>query len=347
MSSSPVDNNDSTHPTVSVIVPVYNTEPYLRDSIDSILSQTEKNLEVILVDDGSTDGSSEICDTYASSDQRVSVFHRKNSGVSSSRNFGVDRARGSYILFVDADDCISPHMLNLLLSSMSPKEDMAICGYASFRDGDDAVIRTVGEGEVPARAISPAEALQEMLYEEIITTSPWAKLFHRDLFDGIRFPDIKTAEDLAIMYLLIGKATSVSRVDLPLYGYRIRSGSAIRNIFSPERLHGLEHAFTMLGYVRENFPGIEKSAVNRYFMEAVYILQNMSVRNVLTDSGPYRRCSRAVHGSRTTVLLDRRARPRHRIYAALSYPGCWTLVLTGDVLRLVQRIRQLRHRDDA
>ncbi|MGP5614022.1 glycosyltransferase family 2 protein [Corynebacterium variabile] len=330
-------------PHVSIIIPVYNTLPYISATMESIIAQEYTDFEAILIDDGSTDGSSNVCDQYAKSDDRIRVIHKENSGAASSRNIGIQQSAGEFILFVDADDLIAPDMLSGMVGAMSPAEDLAVCGFQNFVDPEDIPSRDPRSATAyPTKIISPSETLIDMMYERLLTSSPWAKLFRRRLFEGIEFPDITTAEDLAIMYRLISRASSVARVDAPYYHYRLRPGSAIHSSFTPERTQGLVHSKRAVNAMADQFPNAEKAAVNRYFMEAVYILQNMTLRNAFNNRGSYLQCKEAINSSRSTVLHDRQACSRHRIYAAVSYLACWPLALSGDFLLLRQQIHWSR-----
>ena len=182
---------------ISVIVPVFNVELYLHKCLDSILNQTYKELEIIVVDDGSTDNSGEICEEYRRKDERVKVFHTGNHGLSTARNFGLDNANGEYIGFVDSDDWIEPNMYELLFERAEETEsDIVECGI--FTDYKTSTIRQ----SAIDRTVANEEALEALLKEEILT-QVWNKIYRRSIFNSVRFPDNRSFEDIATTYKLI------------------------------------------------------------------------------------------------------------------------------------------------
>lgn len=177
-------------PEISVIVPVYNAEKYLSCCINSILAQSFTNFELLLIDDGSTDKSSEICDDYAAKDQRIKVFHKKNGGVSSARNVGLDHATGKWITFIDSDDRIYEDIFNLISSSYD--EDLVIFNYDIYHNG------TIQCGKnIPSSYNSyPIKTLLDKYLSIELLRTPWSKFFKRDLINTLRFDNkIKIGED--------------------------------------------------------------------------------------------------------------------------------------------------------
>ena len=212
---------------VSVIVPVYNCETFLPACIDSILNQTYRDLEIILIDDGSGDGSGEICDAYAAEDARIRVIHQVNQGVSVARNSGLDVATGEWIAFVDADDTVEPDMYAVLVKlSVEHEADIALCGYRKVHfDGTSKDI--LGTGIL--RTQDPWEASECLLTGRYFTGSPWAKLYHKELFENIRFdPTLKINEDVLMNVQIFRNAKKLVFWDVPKYCYYEREGSATR-----------------------------------------------------------------------------------------------------------------------
>ena len=203
---------------ISVIVPVYNAEPYLRECLDSILGQTYRELEIILVDDGSTDGSPQICEEYREKDERVRVFHTENRGQSAARNLGIDDARGEWLMLVDSDDFVSPDYCAIpLQAALEHGADLVI--FERTRVGWPAPTE---EKEHPTGVLTRKEAVENG------RPAPWNKLYHRDLFRGIRYPEGRVYEDIATTHRLIYAANRIVRMDLPLYYYRYREDSTSR-----------------------------------------------------------------------------------------------------------------------
>lgn len=215
------------NPIISIIVPIYNVEEYLPKCIDSILNQTYKELEVILVDDGSPDSCGKICDRYAKKDERVKVIHQKNGGLSAARNSGLDCANGEYIGFVDSDDYIEPEMYEKLLEAIiKNKCAMSICNVNYvFEDGKIIPKNLKAKDEV----FEFADAIREMNTYEKFDMGVWSKLFKKELFESIRFPVGKLSEDFYIMYRIFDRAQKVSYISETLYNYLQRTSSLTRN----------------------------------------------------------------------------------------------------------------------
>lgn len=219
-------------PKISVIVPVYKVEPYLRKCLDSIVDQTYENLEIILVDDGSPDNCGAICDEYAAWDERIRVIHQKNGGLSAARNAGLRIATGNYLGFVDSDDWVEPKMFEELFQGLTQAQaDIAVCGrYEEYKDHQIAY--TWSKTQVMDRE----EALGELLCNNKLQNLVWDKLYRQDLFKGIWFPEGKTFEDMAVMHLLFLRACRVVCLPGAMYHYLQRPDSIVGDISLKNRL---------------------------------------------------------------------------------------------------------------
>ena len=208
---------------ISVIVPVYNMEKYLGRCVDSILAQTYGNIEVILVDDGSSDASPDICDRYAEADGRVRVIHKANGGLSSARNAGLDAATGDYIGFVDSDDYISPDMYRILAERLDGGDcEIANAMYVyAFEGGETAPSRVPHTTDENISAEQFAREL--MLHAGDVSVC--TKLFRAEIFDGVRFPEGKLNEDLLFMLDVLARVRSIGFAAHIGYYYFVRSGS--------------------------------------------------------------------------------------------------------------------------
>lgn len=172
---------------ITLIIPIYNVEPYLRTCVDSVLAQTYTNLEIFLVDDGSPDRSGEICDEYARSDARIRVIHKENGGLSDARNVAMDAATGTYITFIDSDDWVSASYIENLYGAISRDDaELAISGFENaFTLGKTRPADNHLQGYY---CLTPIECLRRLLYQDGIDTMAWGKLYRRELFDSLRFP---------------------------------------------------------------------------------------------------------------------------------------------------------------
>lgn len=228
------------HPLVSVIVPVYRVENYLRTCVDSILAQTYSDLEVILVDDGSPDGCPAICDEYAKQDARVRVIHQKNAGACAARNSALDVCQGEYITFVDSDDFIHPCYVELLWDTLHKQQaDISIANFTEV--SADAVPKdfpSIPNSNISIHQITGRDACF-MLYDSSYWTRivvPWGKLFPRRLFEQLRFPHLPCQEDEATIYKLLYPQKEIALFDTPLYYYRATPDSLSHQSFSEKEL---------------------------------------------------------------------------------------------------------------
>ena len=215
-------------PLISVIIPIYKVEPYLRKCVDSVLLQTYTNLEIILVDDGSPDNCGKICDEYAEKDSRVKVIHKTNEGVASARNFGLNTATGEYIGFVDSDDWIEPNMYECLLNNILQNEcDISMCEFFVER-------KNINIWHIPTnKKIVEADEIIKLSFLNTNFYALWSKLYNRKIFADIRYPEnITNGEDFFVFFSIMDKSKNISFVKLPLYHYIFRESSITHSNFS-------------------------------------------------------------------------------------------------------------------
>lgn len=206
------------NPKISVIVPVYKVEPYLHRCLDSILMQTYRELEIILVDDGSPDNCGAICDEYAVMDDRIVVIHQQNAGVSAARNAGLDIAAGEYIGFVDPDDWIEPDMYEYLMQAIVTHDaDIASCAFS--RDSDDATLLC----EQIDTVVTGPEAISMLIGRKEIVEVVWNKIYRADLWKELRFPVGKRYEDAAVFHVFLDLAARVAFLPQAKYHYILRN----------------------------------------------------------------------------------------------------------------------------
>lgn len=227
---------------ISVIVPVYNVEKFLSQCIESIINQTYRNIEIILVDDGSSDGCGRICDAYAEKDNRVRVIHKTNGGPSVARNVGIKAATGEYMAFVDSDDFIFPHMYEVLYKRIvKDKSDMVFCNIFYVDEDGKSITKRNQSLPVKEGVFSPQIILNDMVQPDFAPyTAAWNKLYKRKLFEDVLFPDGKLIEDAFIAHIIIDKCCTISGVREALYCYRQRSESIMNTRFHLKHLDGVE-----------------------------------------------------------------------------------------------------------
>lgn len=239
---------------VSVIIPVYKVEQYLERCVRSVTSQTYDNLEILLIDDGSPDRCGEMCDSFAAEDRRIRVIHQKNGGLSAARNTGIDASSGQWLFFIDSDDFIHRDCIGKLLAAAETSgADIASCG---FEKTEDDTIR--GDVRFPAtEVISRDEAMRRLFLEED-TSFAWGKIYRRELFQGIRFPEGRTFEDLATTHLLVNRCRAVACVSAPYYGYYQNPASISHALNAESQYNMLLAWIDRYRFCHENYRQLEK-----------------------------------------------------------------------------------------
>ena len=219
-------------PFFSIIIPVYNVAPYLRECLDSVLAQTFTDWEAICVDDGSTDGSGAILDEYAAKDERFRVVHKANGGVSSARNAGLDAARGEWVLFLDGDDVWSRYLLEYVGQGIEENTDERLFRF-SYENFERST--WTGPNEMSASDFRKVDISKSISYLDSI--SLWCYAFNRTILERVRFPSYSIGEDrVFVVNVLANRVNSIAISQVPLYGYRHRNGSAMNMQLSPQTL---------------------------------------------------------------------------------------------------------------
>jgi len=207
---------------ISVIVPIYNVEKYLEKCLTSIINQTYKNLEIILIDDGSKDNSGKIADNFDKKDSRIKVIHKENGGLSSARNIGIENASGEYIGFVDSDDYIKEDMFEVLSNLIIKyKSDISIVSFYEIENGK--IIERQYTNEIIK--MNKLDGIKQILFDEKIPNYAWNKLYKKELFDNIRYPEGKKFEDISTAYKLVENAKNIVFKDVAEYYYVRREDS--------------------------------------------------------------------------------------------------------------------------
>lgn len=207
----------SSKPLISIIVPVYNVEKFLGKCIESIITQTYTNLEIILVDDGSQDESAKICDTYARLDHRIVVIHKENAGLGYARNSGLEVCNGNYIGFVDSDDWVMPNMFSeLWMLCEETNADVAGCDY--FMEEDKKNYFSESDNSSTTAVLDKSEFMPLVLLDKL-SSHAWRYLYKRHLFEGIMYTNAKSAEDMLFFPIIMNRAKKIALTDKPLYYY--------------------------------------------------------------------------------------------------------------------------------
>ena len=242
---------------ISVIVPVYKVEKYLDRCVQSIVDQTFRNLEIILVDDGSPDNCPAMCDAWAAKDSRIKVIHKENGGSGLARNVALNIAEGQYVGFVDSDDYIAPHMYEYLLGLMTDNIDIVECNYKETFDNHVSFL----EGDNMAhQEYSTYEALSNHINDTLFRQIIWNKLYRRKTIDGIRFPAGSLIDDEFWTYRVIANARKLVHTSCKMYAYRQQPESVMHLSFSLPRLQAVDAKCQRLILLQEKFPELVPQA---------------------------------------------------------------------------------------
>lgn len=257
-----------TSPLISIVIPVYNVEALLERCVNSVLSQTYDNIQVILVDDGSTDSSGHLCDVLAAEDNRIEVIHTLNGGLSAARNVGMKSVKGEWVAFVDSDDMIGEkHVENLLRAAISLHNKIVVAVTGSSKIGVlDMRVKNVIGGQAEHKELSAPEAIEISVTEgERFASHAWGKLYPKELFSLLEYPVGKYFEDQFVTYKVFLKAEGIVYENANDYGYTIDRNTSISNSSYLHRLDYLEAIRDMRNDLKCVLPEVNKAMNLRFF----------------------------------------------------------------------------------
>ena len=257
---------------ISVIVPVYNVEQYLERCIDSIINQTYTNLEIILVNDGSTDNSGKLCDELAKKDERIRVIHKENGGLSDARNRGIDEAESDLVGFIDSDDYIDSDMYEVLLKNLNNTDaDLSMCAlYDVYNNTPEAQVTNKETWE-----LSSEQAIKMVMEAKILSVTAVNKLYRKSLFSDLKFEVGKIAEDAFIMIKLLDKCKKIVATNEKKYYYVHRENSITTQKFSTKFLNVIEAYEQNSNIVLEKYPKLKDVAQTRMNWASFYVLDRL------------------------------------------------------------------------
>lgn len=319
---------------ISVIIPAYNAERFLQACVDSVVGQTARDWEMVIVDDGSTDSTPGICDRAAAGDPRIRVVHKPNGGLSDARNAGIDAARGDRLFFLDADDAVAPDALESL-SALAGRHgaDIACGGFCSSPGAGAPQSWRDSHEEM---SLDPETAVEMMLYQDRLNHSAWGKLYDSRLFDGLRFRKGTWYEDLDLFYRVFLRASRVAFTPRPLYFYRSNPSSFLHS-FSLRRADVLGVCDRLCGYMARNRSmRLYMAARDRRLAAAFNVYGLLSVNKAAKGEKMARRaiearCKEIIRETRWGSLRDPRVRRKNKVGILASYLGGFPL------LRLLSR----------
>lgn len=300
--------------TVSIIIPIYNIQEYIKPCLESVLGQTHNDIEVILINDGSSDDSGSICDSYANQDDRVRVIHQNNLGVSAARNKGLAATTGEYIMFVDGDDMIDTNMVAYMLDKASTNSNCTLVSCAVTRHHNNIGI----SGENTLR-FNKVEASIDMLYMNNMDNGPCAKLIPSKIAKSIKFnPKITIAEDLDYIYKILQKIDNEVFINSNLYYYRIAPGSAMTKPFTERRMDGFIATREIVSHaLKTGNNRMINAAKFRHFAEAFFVLSSIGGEQ-RKYCEQYNIACDEFNKYRFSVIANKEAPKKFRLLAMLS-----------------------------
>ena len=301
---------------ISVIVPVYKVEAYLDRCVQSIVDQTYRNLEIILVDDGSPDNCPTMCDAWAAKDSRIKVVHKENGGSGQARNVALDIAEGQYVGFVDSDDYIAPHMYEHLLHFMTENVDIVECNY---KETSDDYMLFDEENNWIHQEYTACDALSYHINDTLFRQIIWNKLYRNQTIDNIRFPVGNRIDDEFWTYRVIANARKLVHTSCNMYAYRQQPESVMHCSFSLHRLQAVDAKCQRLKLLQERFPELLSQARINLWYTCLYMGQ-MSLLHMRADEQA--KVFEKLYVTRKQYPLtnnDKRSLPlKQRVWAILS-----------------------------
>ena len=320
-----------TEKLISVIVPVYKVEPYLDRCVQSIVDQSYRNLEIILVDDGSPDHCPALCDAWTERDSRIRVIHKSNGGLSDARNAGMAIAKGEYISFIDSDDWIAPEMLERLAAAIERDDsDIAACTVEMvWDDGTPSRLLTVKEN----RVLEGLDAEKALLEETLLKQPVWYKLYRYEITEDLPFPVGKFHEDVFWSYQAVGRARRVSAIDYVGYFYFQRQGSIMGEGYSLKRLDAIEAKIEQAEYYSRNGSGLVDLARIKLGNGCIYHGQ-MALKHLSTEEREkaISFLQPALRKHMASSQARRKMRISHRIWLTLAF---YSLPLTCRIRNML------------
>ena len=269
----------SEFPFVSIIVPVYNVEKYVEKCLKSISLQTYEKIEVLVIDDGSKDNSGKICEDFAKNDDRITVYHKENGGLSDARNYGIARAKGEYITCIDSDDFVDVDYIEYLVNLQKKyNTKMSVCQHRVKYDNGNIRDR----GKQGDEVLNSFDCMEKLLYHEDVDTSAWAKLYHYSLFDKVKYPKGKIFEDIGTTYALILQCDWIAVGFESKYNYIFHKNSIVNGPFNPAKLDLIEMTDHMAENSLKMYPELSAAILRRR------VYARLSTINQMLDTESYR-----------------------------------------------------------
>ena len=305
---------------ISVLVPVYNAEKYIEKCIKSIINQTYKDIEIVLIDDESKDNSLNIMKNLQKQDNRIKIVSVENKGVADARNSAIENATGKLLTFVDSDDTIDEDYLEIMYNNLKKYDaDIAVINCKNIIEETGAILHK-DFGIKQIKEYTSTEAVKDLFYYNFLRHSPWRKLYKRNVWNNIKFPLGKNYEDLAIIYKTFLNANKIIYIPEEKYNYLIRKGSIVHNeIRKTDAQAIIEYCSKILEDVNKNYPELTKAAEFLLVDHELYLWYRIPDNKEYKE---YLKIAKAnVKKYRKNVLKDKNVSKKHKIAIILSYFG--------------------------
>lgn len=314
--------------TVTLIIPFFNAEAYLAECLDSIIAQSYKEFKVLLIDDGSTDSSADICRRYCQCDSRFQLIRQPNRGVSAARNVGINAVADGYIGFVDADDCLYPEALKVMTKTIS-ETGAQVC-IAAFETGIKYRNRKATKSPNPPQLLTYSQAMKIALYQKHYLNSAWGMLMERNLLgNDIRFREGIRYEDLDAFYRFYEQAKKIAYIPQSLYFYR-QVGNSFMHSWSPNRLDALDVTDRIVEYMQHRHPEIVDAAIDRRF-SAHFNIMLLLLRLGIKDKTSIDRTWGVIKKNRRKELSNSNVRIKNKLGALASFGGLKLMKLLSKI----------------
>lgn len=300
---------------ISVIIPVYNTSSFINKCVESVLNQTHKNIEILLINDGSTDNSDFVCKALQKKDSRIRYYYKTNGGLSSARNYGLDRITGDYVSFIDSDDLIDKNFIYSILQGCIKYDALiGMSGRVMFNDNLRKDMFTLPEIQLWSSEV----ATSRFLKWDNIDGSVCDKIFHISLFSNRRFPEGRISEDLPVFVGALIQAGNIVHIGKPMYYYFQREGSITNSKFSSDKISILDSASEVFNVVMLNFPNLKFKA-NFYFVSHILLLHYLIKNEIDSFNEEWRLIRKAISNKLFVSFINPHLSFKQKILLFLIY----------------------------
>lgn len=306
-------------PLVSIIIPIYNVEKFIHCCVASVCNQVYRNLDIILVDDGSTDNCSKICDEYVLNDPRITALHKKNGGLSDARNFGMKSAKGDFIFFLDGDDFLPNDAISHLVKLQNDNNgDIVIGNMVQVAEtmGNEFIFE---QDKTYSIDLNPEKAIEETIYQKKFSCSACGKLYRKSVLK-VEFPFGKLCEDLAVAHIFLSRANKITYSNRVCYFYRQREHSIMHH-FNPRRMDALEFSLNLEEFCKQHYIILSNKVKCRVFNVAVHLLLDMDDNFINCHQESLNKVIQEIKRTRSWVIIDPKCRLREKAVAILSFFG--------------------------